>query len=320
MPPKRPRVDPLLPAARRAARARLGRLRDQRVRPATLVRYYRASTAFLWWLHATGWVLESSWEGLDFQLSEYLEALWELGGSRGDAGDILSAATHMLRTTRRFPGAWGLLRVWQRAELPRRAPPIPEGVLTALVEAALQRHEGLFAALLLVGFCAFLRTGELLSLRRWQIRFDEAAATAVIILPLSKSGQRRGHQEMIVLREQPCVRLLAFLLRDLEPAQCIWNASFLAFRQRFQVAVQQIGCENLQLRPYSLRRGGATSFFQRTGLFDATMERGRWSARSTARIYITEGVAALSEMALSAIAAQQVALLVSAFVSRTSAF
>eukprot|EP00959_Pyramimonas_sp_CCMP1952_P326061 6824990-Pyramimonas_sp.AAC.1 len=53
------------------------------------------------------------------------------------------------------------------------------------------------AVLLVLGFAGFLRTTEMLTLRRWQIAIDEARAKIVIILPITKSGLRFHRQESV---------------------------------------------------------------------------------------------------------------------------
>ena len=49
---------------------------------------------------------------------------------------------------------------------------------------------------------------------------------------------------------------------------------------------------------YSLRRGGATAYFFKTGSLDQTLTIGRWECASTARIYIQQGAAEASELKL----------------------
>ena len=60
--------------------------------------------------------------------------------------------------------------------------------------------------------------------------------------------------------------------------------------------MEGLNLTELALRPYSLRRGGATFFFQHHGSFDKLLLQGRWAAAKTARIYLNEGLAQLSEM------------------------
>ena len=52
-------------------------------------------------------------------------------------------------------------------------------------------------------------------------------------------------------------------------------------------------------KPYSLRRGGATSHFIACGSLDVVMLRGRWAQARTARVYITTAMLALSESSFS---------------------
>ena len=49
----------------------------------------------------------------------------------------------------------------------------------------------------------------------------------------------------------------------------------------------------LELKPYSLRRGGATWFFEATGNLSLTLERGRWAHSNTAKTYLVSGLAAM---------------------------
>ena len=51
-------------------------------------------------------------------------------------------------------------------------------------------------------------------------------------------------------------------------------------------------------RPYSLRRGGATFFFQKHQSLDKTLVQGRWHTQKSARIYLNEGLAVLAQMRL----------------------
>ena len=55
--------------------------------------------------------------------------------------------------------------------------------------------------------------------------------------------------------------------------------------------MEQLGLAAFGFRPYSLRRGGATAFYRATRNMAVTIERGRWSTISVARIYINDGLA-----------------------------
>jgi hypothetical protein len=70
------------------------------------------------------------------------------------------------------------------------------------------------------------------------------------------------------------------------------------FRTKFREVAKLLNWGDWHVIPYSLRRGGATWHFQQTGSLDATVNRGRWLSARTARIYIEDGIAQLSELSL----------------------
>ena len=51
-----------------------------------------------------------------------------------------------------------------------------------------------------------------------------------------------------------------------------------------------------EFRPYSLRRGGATSLFVKVGSLDRVLLLGRWTAVKTAKIYLNSGLAMLTDL------------------------
>ena len=55
---------------------------------------------------------------------------------------------------------------------------------------------------------------------------------------------------------------------------------------------------HVSLRPYSLRRKGATHLWRRTGNLHAVAQAGRWSSLQTTRRYIRDAVAALTSLEL----------------------
>ena len=55
----------------------------------------------------------------------------------------------------------------------------------------------------------------------------------------------------------------------------------------------------MNLRPHSLRRGGATAYYRLTGGLSRTMKRGRWASASVARLCIQDGLATDMENYLS---------------------
>ena len=69
-------------------------------------------------------------------------------------------------------------------------------------------------------------------------------------------------------------------------------------RKTFVDTLESLGFTSLNLRPYSLRRGGATFQFRQEGSFDRLMVHGRWQALRTTRLYINEGMSILAEIAV----------------------
>lgn len=68
-------------------------------------------------------------------VSDYIEFLWSEGEGRAEASNALAAlqdADPKLRGC--LPGAWRLLRTWNANEVPQRAPPLTESVLSTMVD------------------------------------------------------------------------------------------------------------------------------------------------------------------------------------------
>ena len=69
-----------------------------------------------------------------------------------------------------------------------------------------------------------------------------------------------------------------------------------AWRALFTKAVEALRLNDLHFRPYSLRRGGATVWFNQHGSFDKLLAQGRWAAARAARVYLNDGLAQLADM------------------------
>ena len=60
--------------------------------------------------------------------------------------------------------------------------------------------------------------------------------------------------------------------------------------------LKELGVESWGFRPYSLRRGGATSLFVKVGSLDRVLLMGRWTAIKTAKICLNSGLAMLADI------------------------
>ena len=184
------------PATRRATRAVLGRLADARVNSRTYNRHRRACQLFVDYLSALHLALPVTWDDMDITLQEYLEFLWSTGATKGQANDTLSGVQHLLRSRRQVPGAWRLLSVWSRLEVPTRAPPMPSRVAAALAGWALTHGQLSLAACVLAGFHLCLRTGEVLGTTRALVQVDSDGRGVVSLSLGQKPPPRRERARM----------------------------------------------------------------------------------------------------------------------------
>ena len=283
-------------AERQQARARLGKLRDNKVHRRTLTKSQQYVSVFQLWVQSVGLAPANTIEILDRQVMEYIEWLWDQGFGKSDAGYTLSALQHTLQVRRSFVGSWGLFKVWSRLELPVRAPPMPVRVAFGLAGACVSLQRNDLATIMVLAFSAMLRTTEFLTLRYSFLHFNYALDRLVIVLPLTKSGQRKGTIEHVVVDDGPVVRLVHHLTQGRCDNALIFTDSPHCFRRIFDNMLAQLGLANLHLRPYSFRRGGATEFFNHSQSMDAVLERGRWGSPDTARIYLTAGLSELNSM------------------------
>ena len=89
---------------------------------------------------------------LDLCLCAYIEHLWQDGETKGLAGDTLSGLEYFIKPLRgKVRGAWRVFTASTKKELPNQAPPLPIGVMFALV--------GIFSTLDMVGVAAGIALG-----------------------------------------------------------------------------------------------------------------------------------------------------------------
>ena len=280
-------------------RNELGDLFSLRVAPSTEKRYFRAITLFLWfcmWAYPKG---PDTLDELEVMLCAYLNALWLEGEQKCLGADALSGVTHVLMKRRICSGAWHMLKTWSARESGRRATPLPhQWALGVAGWLFAQGHVGLGLSLLLAFHC-FLRTGEWFQLSAPMVMVDQRGC-GVVALPWSKSGQRTGASEIVTIDDSliGCGLLRWLLSRPANPLLCAMHP--LAARELLRRAFDALGLASFNFLPYSIRRGGATYDFTQHHDLSRTLFRGRWSQLKVAKIYITDGAAALTAMHLPA--------------------
>ena len=78
----------------------------------------------------------------------------------------------------------------------------------------------------------------------------------------------------------------------------LWSESRHSFMSLWRSIVAALKLTYLNFKPYSLRRGGASSAYRNGATLDELVSRGRWQQVSTARIYLDTGLQALSSLTL----------------------
>ena len=284
-------------ARNRRKQGRHGTLVERCVSKRTLINYRGAVSKFLGHCMPVNGNFPKSAAEVDLQLCQYIEQVWQEGDPKGWAMSALSGIIHFIPSL--GPCLFGsrrLLKAWGKSELCNRAPPLPARFALALAGAALELKDLRLALLVLVAFHGLLRTGEAVSLRARQFVYPDPAGPCLLTLGQTKSGQRRSvaSSESVVLTDPTLLAYVRVVIPRLQPGERLFSKSEPAFRDDFRTLVSAAQLPAAGWRPYSLRRGGATSHFLEYGSLDRTAVRGRWQSTRTARIYIDEGVATLA--------------------------
>lgn len=293
-------------------------LEDVGITSATLERYFTAVSRLSPILEKVSTEFE-----LDEMISEWIQLEFEDGTPLHMVGDALSGLHHFEPFTRkRIPKAWRLYGIWRKFEVPCRAPPLTQEIALAMAGWCIDRAELIMAALILLGFHCLLRTGELLAIRPCDFILDHSGG--VLSLPSSKSGICNNSKESVSIRD-PCTIETVQAMLDLRfqqgfPNSPCWPFSGSAFRSLFRRILDGLGLGELNFRPYSLRRGGATYEMQTHGLMEKTLIRGRWRNSNIARLYICDGLAMLPALKMTLSAKFNVAKFSAIFVAEQRSF
>ena len=105
--------------------------------------------------------------------------------------------------------------------------------------------------------------------------------------------------KMVVVESRQAVSLLKKACRGGPLGSPILKRTPAKARLLLKSLLASFGLSTWGFNFYSLRRGGATAYFFRTGSMEKTLAKGRWDAASTARIYIHEASAQAGELTLS---------------------
>jgi len=273
-------------------------LDDAALSDKTQVRYYHALRKVLPYVEKA-----TSDDHLDICLCSWIRRMWRTGEPLLTIGDGLSALAFFQPSTRRkVPHAWKLFSVWRKIEIPSRAPPLTWALVVSMAAFEWQHDHFEMAVILLLSFHCSLRTGELLAVKAED--FHLGRKSGVLSLYNTKSGVRFNANEAVSITNSLVLEMIRILI-DVRRANNlsalpIWSRSPAQFRQRFKELCNIMKIDHHEIRPYSLRRGGATDYFQRTRSMEATLVRGRWESSRVARLYISDALSFLPSIKLSA--------------------
>lgn len=276
----------------------LGSLQELVVQKGTYTRYLSAVSRFLTFLRDLGYGYPDSFTKLDSRVCEFIESLWHEGEPKGYASDTLSGLGHFIPACKRFlVGAWRLHGSWSRAELPERALPLTPLMSYALAQLAYNHGWQDLCILILLGFTMYARSGELFQAKAGDFVFDRQLRRGVWSLPLTKSGQRAGVRESLTIQDHWLLTALKRYCQHLAPGDTLRLCSPQLMRSRFKQLLEEAQLPE-GFAFYSLRRGGATYAFRMTNSLSAVCLAGRWGHEKTARIYITDALAQLTDITL----------------------
>ena len=266
-------------------------LHDASISERTQERYYNAVRELLPVLESVG----NSFE-LDDAVADWVEQKWRDGYSLYHINDALCGLHHFEPFTKRLiPSAWRLFRTWRKLESPNRAPPLTKFIIYSVANYAIMHNDSVFGSLILLGFFALLRTGEILNLKPCNCLLSKERG--LLTLEFTKTGKRDAATESVVFEDEFTLLALheCLILRKGQglSAVPIWTTSAANFRNKFAFYMRRFNLEQHAFRPYSLRRGGATAIFQETGSMELALLKGRWQSVRVAKISLTDGLSFL---------------------------
>ena len=299
-----PKVKQILPGAdkkhKQVERKKIGSLSNQVVEVKTKKRYDDSFHQFLQFHKLNSSFGMPDPTTFDTMVGEYIEYLWESGAPKSEAS-YAAASIQFFRpqTKGSLQWTWKLIKTWNRIELPTRATPLSPELLASLAGQCFRWKQDAMAWLLVVGFSMFLRTGEILNLRRKDVVLSTSSTEVILLLENTKTTKKNFLPlEKLVVDEDICKTALRHLCTGKLPGDWLCPLSNYRFRSVWSSLIYHFGLETMGYMPYSLRRGGATSAYQRGCSLDVLVTKGRWQHVTTARLYLDQGLQTLTQLTL----------------------
>ena len=273
-------------------------LREAGIAKRTIKIYEREVSLFLSFLHVAKIPLPSNFRALDNEVSEFINLMYQEGESISRAGWLLSGLKRLYPRCRRelcISQQW--YTNWTREHVPTRATPRTWEMVQAFIGLCLRQKWPHLGLIFLLGFVFFLRIGEVIGLALTDIECDLTTSTVLIRLVNTKTS--RQHQQFVAHTDSNFALLTHYFLRSVDPSIPLWPCSLSYFRICFRAVTSFFDLDELNLVPYSLRRGGASYFYGAQKALDFVMIQGRWKDQRTARLYLDDARASLISMQLS---------------------
>ena len=279
-------------------RRRANPLNEARVAPVTRSRYREAQRLLLQFWKKNG-TRPTSPQQVDDGVAAFIEHTWRQHGSLLLVNNVIAAVPFFMpRLAGKLKLCWKLQKTWLKLEPNVRAMPLSPLLAAAFAGAFCWWGLPRIGALLALGYAAFLRTGEILGLRRRDVRYFERRNVVVIALHHTKTGQRHGQSELAVVRSETAVRLVKQHILPLALDEIILGVDRAEFYRLFRRVVCALHLEQERVTLYSFRRGGATHDFLEHGSMEMTLLKGRWATARSARVYVQDAVATLADVSL----------------------
>lgn len=264
-------------------------LKNLGIRPRTLKLYRFEVSQFFSYLDAFDIAIPASYSELDEQIAEYINHLFQEGEAISRAGWLLSGLRRFYPRIRKelaLSQQWYLN--WTRTHTPERAVPITWKIVRADIGLCLHEHWGHLGATLLLGFVFMLRTQEMLQLQSKDVMIERNTVT----IRLTATKTSRQFEQSLSFTDPTVVVILRKLMSWFSRPE-FWPFSVSCFRNCFRALHVFFEVDDLQLVPYSIRRGAATHYYQFFNHLDFVMVQGRWKDQRTARIYLDDARATL---------------------------
>ena len=278
-------------------------LQNLALAPASLKAYQRSLSRFL--VHARlspKQLLSEPATRLDRLLAVYIQHSYDSASPFTYAAHALHAVVfHRPDVKANMFVSRQCLKGWERVKKSVSHPPLT-WELTVVIACTLARsgYHGPAVAML-VGFDCYLRVGELTRIRRRDVvmpndaRFGRAHSTMAVCLSRTKTGLNQS----VALQSQDVADILCIWVRSLPCIVADDNPLVFAFspdylRRLMRNACIQLGVGHTPYVPHSLRHGGATADFLKTGSIERVQFRGRWKSMESLRTYVQTARALLA--------------------------